>query len=234
MEIRALYNIVTPEGVPIQLELGGLASRIFAFLIDSLLMTLLDSVLLLIFGLGLGWLGYAELSRTLIPLITFGVFFGYHVFQEWLWDGQTVGKKLLKIRVVRTNGQPIGFWESLGRNFMRILDVYTMGLGIVCMMFNRDERRFGDFIAGTLVIAQKNVRMAQMGGFSAQTNSRLTLEEQAWLQQYWRRKEGFLYEDRLELMQGICAHLSQRLGQSITNENDLQALMAGSLSSAAS
>jgi hypothetical protein len=80
---------------------------------------------------------------------------------EWLWNGQTPGKRLLKLRVIREDGRPLTLWESIARNLLRICDaapgfiipVYSIGL-IVIFLNNRDQR-VGDIFAGTVVIRER-------------------------------------------------------------------------------
>lgn len=91
----------------------------------------------------------------------FGFFRLLHFF-EWLWDGQTPGKRLLKLRVIREDGRPITLWEAIARNLLRIFDaapgfflpVYSVGL-IVIFLNNRDQR-VGDLFAGTVVVRERS------------------------------------------------------------------------------
>jgi uncharacterized RDD family membrane protein YckC len=74
-----------------------------------------------------------------------------------LWKGQTPGKRYAGIRVIKESGRPINAFEAIGRNLMRAVDglpgIY--GVGLVCMMCNRQSRRLGDFVAGTVVVHEK-------------------------------------------------------------------------------
>lgn len=233
MEIRSLHTIETAENIHLKVELAGLASRVFAFLIDAGMMGVLSALVL---GLFAFW-GYLQkneqIAKTGIPLGMFIVFFGYHLFQEWLWNGRTLGKMLLHIRVVRNNGQPIGFWESVGRNLLRILDVYASGVGLLCMMFNRSEKRFGDFVAGTIVINdQKIVKPAyrvteQEAGQLDRHTVRITAEEAELLKTYQARRQDFTIEARRELAQSLSEYFSAKLRQPIQSEAELDAALEG-------
>lgn len=236
MEIRSIHTIETAENIHIKVELAGLAPRVFAFLIDAALMGLLSAMVVGLFVLWAYVAKVPEISKTGNPLGTFGVFFGYHLFQEWLWNGRTLGKFLLHIRVVRNNGQAIGFWESLGRNLMRLLDVYILGLGLLCMMFNRSEKRFGDFVGGTIVINDAKVvkpayplpmpwdtALLDAGEFSGM---RLSPEEAELLKSYFSRRGQFLKSARQRLLEQLCAHFSQRWQRPVSGESDLEAALA--------
>ncbi|WP_303673861.1 RDD family protein [Vampirovibrio chlorellavorus] len=234
MDIRSIHTIETAENIHIKVELAGLASRVFAFLIDGALMGLLSALVVGLFALWAYVAKVPEIAKTGIPLGSFAVFFGYHLFQEWLWNGRTVGKFLLHIRVVRNNGQAIGFWESLGRNLMRLLDVYVLGVGLLCMMFNRGEKRFGDFIGGTIVINDAKVTKPtyQLSPASALLDAgefadvRLTAEEAELLKTYLRRRKQFLKPARLRLVEQLCAYFSQRWHRPVSGEPDLDAALA--------
>ena len=88
----------------------------------------------------------------------FLIFAGYFILFEWLWNGQTPGKRWLKLRVIRDDGRPLTLWEAIARNLLRIADaapgfvlpVYSVGL-IVIFLSGRDQR-LGDMFAGTVVV----------------------------------------------------------------------------------
>lgn len=153
MDFRPVYQIPTPEQVPVNVVLGGIANRVFAFMIDFGMMAIVMGV---VFSVGLMITGLdADLGRSVVPIAMFLVFFGFFMLQEWLWNGRTVGKYLLNLRVVKGNGQPIGFWEAFGRNLFRVVDVYFSGIGLLVMLISAQEKRFGDYVAGTVVVSEE-------------------------------------------------------------------------------
>lgn len=236
MEIRSLYTIETAENVHIKVELAGLAARIFAFAIDAVLMGIVTAIVVGLFALWAYMAKSEEIAKTAMPIGSFVVFFGYHLFQEWLWNGRTVGKSLFHIRVVRNNGQPIGFWESLGRNLLRLVDVYASGIGLLCMMFNRGEKRFGDFVGGTMVIndakflkptytaleADTVLETEQMSEFAG---LRISAEEAELLKSYQSRRNRLLKASRQELTHALSDYFSVKLNQTVSNEADLDAVL---------
>ncbi len=173
MDIRSVYPIETVDNTHIDLPLSGFAPRLIAALIDNVIIIfLLTSIL---FALILMKKVSPELAETLynfffpkgsmemgpmvVVLIVFGgsyVFgFGYFLLQEWLLQGQTLGKRMMRLRVVKEDGQPIGFWEAFGRNLVRFfMDVYPFGLGLFSILLNEKEKRFGDHMVGTLVVQE--------------------------------------------------------------------------------
>jgi len=234
MEFRSIHTLETAENVHIKVELAGIANRVFAFFIDMLIMLgLLGGVMVLTFILTSAR-GGQELGRTVMPIGLFVVFFGYHLFQEWLWNGKTLGKAIFNIRVVRNNGQPIGFWESFGRNLLRVVDVYTSGVGLLVMMFNRGEKRCGDLVAGTMVINDQAVAKpgqhsllldAEPVALSLENGALRVTEEEAELLAAFRvRRNGFLVSARRLLSQAMRQYFSQRWHQPVETEEALDRL----------
>lgn len=230
MEFRSIHTIETAENVHLKVELAGLASRVFALGIDLMVMFTLMGMAMALFTVLAYVQAAPELGKTGTPLAVFIIFFGFNLFQEWLWNGKTVGKSIFHIRVVRDNGQPIGFWEAFGRNLLRVLDVYASGIGLLCMLFNRREKRFGDFVAGTIVINDQPVyqpgRYGREGaGMDAvasdtgsadaepQTAPRLTAEEAELLRAYRQRREDFFRDSHTELKEAFCQYFSERWHQ---------------------
>jgi uncharacterized RDD family membrane protein YckC len=166
------YAVDTPENVTFAQEVAGIGNRFIAALIDSGVIFAALVLLNLIIVVGLGALGSMDsvsavedapadwiegFILALYALINFLIFWGYYVLFEYLWNGQTPGKRLVHIRVVRMDGNPAGIVEVMVRNLVRIVDFLPSGygLGMLVMFFNRQARRLGDFAAGTLVIKER-------------------------------------------------------------------------------
>jgi uncharacterized RDD family membrane protein YckC len=167
----------TPEGVELDFALGGIGSRTIAWSIDQTIVYL---------GLLLLWLGgawvyvYAVLpifsaqfnsllvddlnlwAFAIAGLLSFTLTNGYFITWETLWRGQTPGKRLAKIRVVRDDGQPIGVKEAALRSFVGWFDLGFFFIGLILVLFGRSEKRLGDMAAGTLVIQEENSAQQQM------------------------------------------------------------------------
>jgi len=151
-------TIETPEQIALQLPLAGVGSRFLAIAVDTLLQigALLALVLLLVgvggFGRGLGPLGW--LAPVLLVLGPFVLYWCYFAFFETIWKGQTPGKRVAHIRVIKESGRPINAFEAIARNLVRVVDFLPAlyGFGIICMLLNKRNRRLGDFVAGTVVV----------------------------------------------------------------------------------
>jgi uncharacterized RDD family membrane protein YckC len=151
-----LHEVITSEKVPFTYQVAGLGSRFLAALVD------LGCVLILLtVGIMAGGVleaGRAGLGQALLALWFFALLFGYFLFFEWLWLGQTPGKRLLGIRVIQWHGARITFSQAAVRNLIRLIDVLPGGyaVGFLTAVCNREQRRLGDLAAGTLVVQQEH------------------------------------------------------------------------------
>ncbi len=173
IETEETLIIETPERVPLAFALASIGNRFLAVAIDHFIQYL--AIFLVawafisfsgidLFGESAGGLFSDVPKWTLAVLILFlfVIFAGYFVAFEWLWNGQTPGKRLLKLRVIREDGRPITFWESLARNLLRIFDavpgfflpVYSIGL--ITIFLSRRDQRIGDLFSGTVVIRERS------------------------------------------------------------------------------
>jgi len=109
---------------------------------------------------------------ALIIVVILGGFFllwGYYMVFEIAWSGQTPGKRVLGIRVIRENGYPIRAVDSVVRNLVRVIDAPPFGfvIGALVMLLNARSKRLGDFAAGTLVVREgKRQRLDQLSTFT--------------------------------------------------------------------
>lgn len=94
---------------------------------------------------------------ALAALLGFALYNGYFIVLEWLMNGQTPGKRLLQIRVVKQGGYALRFLDTLSRNLLRVIDFLPLfyGVGLVSLLLTRDSQRLGDLVAGTLVVYQE-------------------------------------------------------------------------------
>jgi uncharacterized RDD family membrane protein YckC len=156
--------IETPERVPLHFALASIGNRFLACAIDHAI----QFVALGLIGLGaitLANLSFMDqLSSASKWVIAFAIIFvflifaGYFAFFEWLWSGQTPGKRWLKLRVIREDGRPITFWEASVRNLLRSLDMMPMpfySVGLISVFYTTRDQRLGDMVAGTVVVRER-------------------------------------------------------------------------------
>jgi uncharacterized RDD family membrane protein YckC len=144
--------IKTPEGIEFSLLLAGPITRFLAWAIDLGTIIALITILNVVFGL-LGILS-RDLAMAANIIGFFIVSIGYGILTEWYWQGQTLGKRLLRLRVMDEQGLRLKFSQIVIRNLLRFVDslpaLYLVG-GLACLL-NRRAQRLGDFAANTVVV----------------------------------------------------------------------------------
>lgn len=155
-------RINTPESVDLAFEPVGLGSRFIAALIDSLIQFAITLAILAVLAVttGLSEIGLdtAENIGVAILMLAIALLYAcYKLLFEAVWNGQTPGKRLTGIRVVRSNGLPVTFIQVLIRNLMRIVDFLPSWyvLGSLCVLASRHNQRLGDMAAGTVVVRDR-------------------------------------------------------------------------------
>jgi uncharacterized membrane protein SpoIIM required for sporulation/uncharacterized RDD family membrane protein YckC len=210
-------DIETPELVTFSYTIAGVGSRVAAALIDYFLCLLL----LILMFVGLATLGAGRMvsvggtsseawALALIVLVQFFVLWGYYVLWEGLADGQTPGKRYMRLRVVSDGGYSVSFAASAIRNLVRIVDmqpVITYGVGITSILGTKQGKRLGDLAAGTLVVREQLVHMGPGTGnreqgtgekadaeqelrAAAAKQARLTDDEYSVLEQFIQRRSS--------------------------------------------
>jgi uncharacterized RDD family membrane protein YckC len=174
------YSVFTPERVRLRYDVADVGSRAAAALLDSAVQTALFFAFWIVLGVGSigssSWFTQVRdtwLITVLVILVFLGVFFllwGYYLVFELVWNGQTPGKRLLDLRVIRENGYPIRAPDAVVRNLIRVVDGPPFGfaVGVIAMLLNERAKRLGDFAAGTIVVREaRRQRLEQLPGFLA-------------------------------------------------------------------
>ncbi len=147
-------EVETPDHVVLRYDLAGGGNRGFAALVDFILAALVFAGAAFAFSSLTGALGGGGQLSGLVLLLTLSLAWSYFVLLEWLWQGQTVGKRLYGLRVIRDDGAPAGFVAVLIRNLVRIIDFLPAfyGVGLLMIIFSSRSQRLGDLAAGTYVV----------------------------------------------------------------------------------
>lgn len=141
--------VSTPENVAFDFRLAGPFTRSLALLLDFLLL----GAVLIGLGIGLAFLGGAGIGFLLF--IGFALVWGYGGLMEAFWNGQTLGKKALGIRVVSESGLAINAGQAMLRNVLRSADLFPPFFpGVLAMLFGSRFQRLGDLAAGTMVVLE--------------------------------------------------------------------------------
>jgi uncharacterized RDD family membrane protein YckC len=223
-------TIETPEQTPLEFPLAGIGSRFLALAADTAiqLAALVALVAAAATMIPLARLA-AFLSQWAIAGLIIGAFLiyeGYFAFFEAVWNGQTPGKRLARLRVMKDDGRPIGVYDAVARNLMRIVDqmpgVYAVG--IVVMLFSRQSKRLGDHVAGTVVVHEKTLEGARpFGGARAEVaggefsgrafdTSGISLGEFQLIETFLQRREGLATEARRTMALQITRRLAPKMG----------------------
>src|SRR5215212_9332735 len=157
--------IETPERVPLHFALASTGNRFLACAFDHFLQILLMAV---VFFAVIWWMGFSDLGlwvssapNWLLALLIVAVFLvwsGYFALFEWVWSGQTPGKRWLRLRVIREDGRPVTFWEASVRNLLRTFDMMPApfySIGLISVFTTTRDQRVGDMVAGTVVVRER-------------------------------------------------------------------------------
>lgn len=150
----AELTVATPEGVVFRLPLAGPAARLYAMVLDTAI------VLAAVNGLGvLVYLIFAKapgFGVMVITLAEFAIGFAYAALLEGFWNGQTIGKRLFHLRVIDQGGFPLHIEQAWVRNLMRVFDALPFAYlaGGISVLSSPLMQRFGDRVAGTLVVRE--------------------------------------------------------------------------------
>lgn len=234
---NSLLTIETPEGVELALPIADPVLRGYAYVIDFAIRALF---IYLLFFLGMVVFGFSSGSRAfsgLFLVILFLLYWGYYVLFEVLYDGASPGKKLMGLKVVHDDLTPITFTSSVTRNLLRVVDwlPFFCGVGIVSVLFSKDNKRIGDYVAKTVVICsekrlKKSKLVKRIEEKAAPPLLALTMEEQRAVINFARFAEAksedrakeivanvaplFKEEDPQALIKKLKQHAKWYLGES--------------------
>ncbi|HYL61753.1 MAG TPA: RDD family protein [Candidatus Methylomirabilis sp.] len=243
MDTLEKLTIDTPEQTALEYPIAGLGSRFLAILADTAIQIALGFfvfVLGALIGIGVAIFGGIG-PQWVIAIIIFLVFLlnsSYFTIFEMVWNGQTPGKRYAQIRVIKDDGRPIGAYEAVMRNVMRIVDSLPAfyGVGLVTMFLNKKGKRLGDFVAGTVVVHEK-----PLVGVRPYTESTIdetlpavdvsvvTLEEVRVIEAFLNRRDHLEPAVRTTMSRQICERLAAKMNVKIygwpRTERFLEAVM---------
>ncbi|MHB8461137.1 MAG: RDD family protein [Vulcanimicrobiaceae bacterium] len=172
-------TVRTPESIAFSYELAGVGSRFLAVALDLIIQILI--VVLLFLGFAFAASHYHPTPHQMVtnyPLqkfatsmfigivifVNFMIFFGYFILFEAFGHGQTPGKRMMGIRVVRDGGFPLEFWGALVRNVVRIgeLAMAFYAVSAITAILSRENKRIGDYAAGTIVVRDSSYALPKL------------------------------------------------------------------------
>jgi uncharacterized RDD family membrane protein YckC len=218
-------TIETPEQTSLEFPLAGIGSRFLAMAADTAIQAVASLVLVVIVALaspGFRWLGglSAQWMIALAILAVFLIYSGYFAFFEAVWNGQTPGKRYAQIRVMKDDGRPISVYDAVARNLLRAVDSLPIGYGVavISVLLSKNDKRLGDFVAGTVVVHERAIDAARpflesgnSQNVPAYNTASLTADELRLIETFFSRR------DSLEpgVRTSIAAQIARRIGDKL-------------------
>ena len=233
-------EIVTPENIAFEYRLAGPFRRLPAFLIDLLIRFAVWIVLAIALAIFDASISGDEVFTSLILIIAFLMEWLYGGILETYWNGQTIGKMLMRIRVISADGQPISGWQAMMRNFLRFADMMplipaaaltaepsalaipTFAIALVVPLLNARFQRLGDIVCGTMVVVEERSGLLESPTFEDLRVAQLAAEIPPSfivsrtlakaLATYVDRRPLFSPPRRKEIAEHLARPLMQRFG----------------------
>jgi uncharacterized RDD family membrane protein YckC len=238
-------TIETPEQTSLDFTVAGIGSRFLALALDTLIQFAAGVVVGIAGTFGLAATAavapkLALWTGAILIVFYFLLYFGYYALFEIIWNGQTIGKRVVGIRVVKDSGRPLTPAESIGRNLMRIVDwlPFLYAIGIVSAVLTKENKRLGDLVAGSLVVREASLASLKpvwqteqpaappVASFYGGAN--LTAQEFALIDSFLTRRSELDYDIRLRMADQIFYRLKPKLtlppDNSLSTEGILEAV----------
>ena len=244
-------NLQTPESVELEFTLAGIGNRAFALIIDYIIISL---TALLTWGVSY-YFAYqidpgfifgsnpdllAQWIIAIQSLVAFAIYAGYFVILETLWQGQTLGKKWTKIRVIRDNGKPERLPQAILRALLRPVDDILF-IGVFFIVFSQKEKRIGDLVAGTLVVQDEQASKSANFDISPEAQdlavqlrieseiTNLLPEDFATIRDFLQRRQNIMLEYQHQLSRKLAEQvkeiiLLEKVPENYSNSQFLEAI----------
>jgi uncharacterized RDD family membrane protein YckC len=226
MDSSDKLTIDTPEQTALEYPIAGLGSRFLALLADTAIQIVL-AIFAVIVGTFIG-IGLAKVwglgPQWVVAIIVICLFLlnsGYFALFETFWNGQTPGKRYAQIRVIKDDGRPIGAYEAIVRNAVRLVDALPgmYGVGLISIFLSRQSKRLGDYVAGTVVVHEKTLEGVRP--YVATTNideslpaidvSKVALEEVQLIEAFLNRRDNLEPAVRTTMALQIANRLARKM-----------------------
>src|SRR5437667_697377 len=148
-------EVETPDHIVLRYDLAGAGNRGFAAVLDFAVASLIVFAALMLLSLVASETGdVLYILGGVEVIVTLVLIWSFFIRLEWLWNGQTSGKRVDKLRVINEDGSPAQFTAVLIRNLLRLVDFLPAlyGLGVLVIVLSPKSQRLGDLAAGTYVV----------------------------------------------------------------------------------
>ena len=231
-------EVETADHVVLRYALAGAGNRGFAALIDTGIAAVIAVGVFAALEMTISSSGSVialQLQGVVALLVVFAVW-AYFIVLEWLWNGQTIGKRMTGLRVIAANGAPAPFISVLVRNIVRLVDFLPglYGLGLVAIFISPASQRLGDLAAGTYVVRAPHPRLdyfalrtlTPVGAGDPIDLRRMPGEAQRLVREFVAREAKLAKADRLRVAGRIAASVRPFVGDAITESDDVAYLRA--------
>ena len=225
MDSSQKLTIDTPEQTVLEYPIAGLGSRFIAILADTAIQVILAFLVIIVAGIvGIGMAAFGGLGPQWVVAIVVVLLFllnsGYFALFEIFWNGQSPGKRYTQVRVIKDDGRPIGAYEAIVRNALRLVDMLPAmyGVGLVSIFLSGQSKRLGDFVAGTVVVHEKTLEGVRP---YAETKidetlppidvSQVTLEEIRLIETFLNRRDSLEPVVRTNMAMQIANRLADKM-----------------------
>jgi uncharacterized RDD family membrane protein YckC len=230
-------EVETPDHVVLRYDLAGAGNRGFAAVVDFVIATIIAFAANTI----LSWLGvYNQASFFLLGgltlIVTLVLIWSYFIFLEWLWNGQTVGKRMYRLRVINEDGSPAQFTAVLIRNLLRLVDFLPAlyGLGVLVIVLSPKSQRLGDLAAGTYVVRAPRPQVdwfslrtvTPLGAGATAETRRMPGEAQRLVREFVAREAELAPAERQRIAAVIAAKLRTYTVEDLGPLNDIDLIHA--------
>ncbi len=227
-------EVITPENIAFQYRVAGPFLRLGAYLIDAMIRAAVAFVGVLTIRSEFGSAGQEAIGTSLSLLLLFLLAWFYGGLFETFWNGQTPGKRLMGIRVVTVEGQPINALQAVLRNVLRVVDGQPLMFGLVGLVaaaMNDRFQRLGDLACGTMVVVEQQrwfrglVAVQDAGALAVAAQIPAQFQVPPTLAQalaaYTERRDAFWPDRRREIAAPLAELLASRLGLPAATDPDL-------------
>ena len=231
--------------MPLEFAVAGIGSRFLALAIDTLIQVGVGLVILIVvavLGISGALLGLRQHSLWLVAVlgaVVFLLMYGYFACFEILWNGQTPGKRLIGIRVVKESGRPLTPSEVIGRNLLRIVDQLPIfyAVGMLVALMNAQNKRLGDFIAGSIVVRESSMAEMKPIWHTTQSSSKhplgatgfsiaaLSIEELALIDTFLQRRYDLAPDVRSSMAAQILSQLRAKVTAEARDRHSAESLL---------
>jgi uncharacterized RDD family membrane protein YckC len=227
-------DIVTPENIAFHYQVAGPFRRLPAYLIDLMIRIGLAVVTMLVLWFCFSMVGLPDIGVGAGLICWFVLSWFYGGLFETFWNGQTPGKRLMEIRVLSIDGQPINGMQAVMRNVLRAVDGWPFCLyvvGLIAAGMNNRFQRLGDLACGTMVVIEEPkwfhgvVRITEPAAIqlAAQIPAGFPVDRglARGLASYVQRRGNFAWPRRLEIARHLGEPLLARLALPPATDPDL-------------